>query len=159
MSESVRGAIGRKVVSRATAHQLGTVAHLLLSADGRQVAAIVVGKGKKAQLIDWAALTGFGADAVMVGDESALRPPADDRERAAAAGKLEVVGRRTLSELGNELGSVADVTFDPQSGAVELVLVEGQEAPAEAVLGSGTYAVVLAAALDGHDRSGHDRSA
>lgn len=144
MSESFRQALGRKVVSRATAQQLGTVSHLLVTADGRRVAAVVMGKGKKASLVDWAQLTGFGADAVMVGDDAAVRPPGDHREHAAADGKLELLGRRLLGESGNELGTVDDVTFDPASGALEALHGGGNQVAADAVLGVGSYAVVVA---------------
>jgi hypothetical protein len=58
-----------------------------VDAQQRRVAAVVIGRGKKAQLVDWAQLSGFGPDAIMVVDEDALRPPADDRERAATEGK------------------------------------------------------------------------
>jgi len=153
-SESFRAAVGRKVVSRATAHELGPVAHLLVTPDCQQVAAVIIGKGKKAEIVDWLQITGFGADAVMVSDESALRPPQDDRERAAANGKLELLMKRTLSELGNELGSIGDVTFDPQSGVVETLKVDERPVPADAVLGAGSYAVVVAASQDPLERSG-----
>ena len=76
------------------------------------MASVVVGRGKKARFVDWAQVSGFGPDAVMVTDETSLRVPADDRERAAAEGKLELVGKRALSELGNELGLLDDVTFE-----------------------------------------------
>lgn len=143
MSESFRGALGRRVVSRATAHELGAVAHLLTSVDCRQVAAVVIGRGKKAQLVDWVDLSGFGVDAVMVGDESALRSPSDDRERRAAAGKLEVLGTRVLTEAGNELGVVDDISFDPAGGAIELLLVGDRHVRSDTVLGAGSYAVVI----------------
>jgi uncharacterized protein YrrD len=143
MSESFRAALGRRVVSRATAHELGTVAHLLTTVDCHQVATVVIGRGKKAQLVDWVDLSGFGADAVMVGDESALRSPRDDRERRAGAGKLEVLGTRVLTEAGNELGVVDDISFDPSSGTVELLLVGDLHVGADTVLGAGSYAVVI----------------
>ncbi len=148
MSESFRQAVGRKVVSRSTAHELGSVSHLLSTPDCRRVAAVIIGRGKKAQLVDWAQLSGFGADAIMVGDDAALRPPGDNREQEAAQGKLELVGKRALSELGNELGTVDDVTFDPLTGTVEDLDVGSHRIPADAVLGTGSYAVVYAA---GHD--------
>lgn len=148
MTTSYRQAVGRKVISRATADQLGTFSHLLLTTDCRHVAAVIVGKGKKARLVDWPALTGFGADAIMVNDESALRPPADSREETAAAGKLDVLGRRALSESGNALGTIDDVTFDPADGAVASLDIAGRQVPAETVLGSGSYAVVLSASQD-----------
>ena len=53
----------------------------------------------------------------MVADESVQYLPRDDRERAAADGKLELVGKRALSDMGNDLGTVTDVQFDPVTGA------------------------------------------
>jgi uncharacterized protein YrrD len=143
MSESFRNSIGRKVVSRTSAQELGAVSHLLVDDQQRQVASIAIGRGKKAQFIDWAQVTGFGPDAVMVTDESSLRSPVDDRERAASEGKLELVGKRTLSELGNEIGQVDDVTFDADSGALEHLVIGDRRLPAGSLLGSGSYAAVL----------------
>ena len=144
MSDSFRQAAGRKLIGRTSAQELGTVAHLLVDAHRRHIAAVVVGRGKRARLVDWDALSGFGPDAVMVGDDGALRPPADDRERLAADGKLELLGRRALTELGNEIGVVDDVTFDTGTGALESLQVGDREVPAGAMLGCGSYAVVLA---------------
>ena len=143
MSESFRQSVGRKVVSRARAEELGAVNHLLIDAQQREVAAIVIGRGKKARLVDWAQLSGFGPDAVMVIDEGALRPPVDGRERDGADGKLELVGKKALSERGNELGNIDDVTFDAQSGALEDLVIGERSVPAAALLGSGSYAAVL----------------
>jgi uncharacterized protein YrrD len=148
MSESFRSSVGRKVVSRASAEELGAVAHLLVDNQQRRVASVVIGRGKKAQLIDWAQLSGFGPDAVMVTDETSLRAPEDDRERAAADGKLELVGKRALSELGNELGPVDDVTFDADSGTLEDLVIGDRRVPAKSLLGSGSYAAVLEKSQD-----------
>jgi sporulation protein YlmC with PRC-barrel domain len=143
VSDSFRAARARKVVSRATATEVGVVAHLLVDAQQRRVAAVVIGRGKKAQMVDWAALSGFGPDAVMVVDEAALRPPADERERAAADGSLELVGKRALSERGHELGQVDDVTFDAETGELQDLLIGDRRIPAGAMLGNGSYAAVL----------------
>ena len=130
MTDSFRHAAGRKVISRASARALGVVDHLLVDAEQRRIAAVIVGRGNKAQLVDWADLSGFGPDAVMVGDEGALRPPLDDRERAAADGKLGLVGKRVLTERGNELGTLDDVTFDPETGFVEMLRIGDRDIPA-----------------------------
>lgn len=143
MSESFRRSGGRKIISHATAKELGTVGHLLVDAQQRHVAAVIVGRGRTAQLVDWAHVSGFGPDAVMVSDEGCLRPPGDDQERAAADGSLELVGRRTLTERGNELGELDDVTFDASTGALDELLIGDRHIPARALLGSGSYAVVL----------------
>ena len=143
MSESFRGANGRKVVSRASARELGAVSHLLVDAGRRRIAAVVIGRGKHARLVEWAQLSSFGPDAVMVADEVSLRLPADDRERAGVDGKLEMVGKRALTERGNHLGTVDDVTFDAGTGALEILQIGDREIPAGSLLGSGPYAVVL----------------
>jgi uncharacterized protein YrrD len=143
MSESFRGSVGRKVVSRASAQELGKINHLLVDDRGRQVASVVIGRGKKARFVDWAQVSGFGPDAVMVTDETSLRVPADDRERAAAEGKLDLVGKRTLSELGNELGHLDDVTFDANSGALEELVIGDRRLLASSLLSIGSYAAVF----------------
>ncbi len=148
MTDSFREATGRKVISRASARDLGSVGHLLVDAERRLIAAVIVGRGKRAQLVDWAHVSGFGPDAVMVSDEGALRSPLDDRERAAADGKLELIGRRALTETGNELGTLNDVTFDPVTGVVETLQIGDREIPAGSLLGSGRYAVVLDASQE-----------
>jgi uncharacterized protein YrrD len=130
VSESFKRSAGRKVLSRSSAQELGAVSHLLVDAQQRRIAAVVIGRGKKAQLVDWAQLSGFGPDAVMVVDEGALRPPADDRERAAAEGKLELVGKRALSERGD-------------TGILEQLVIGDRSVPAGSLLGSGSYAAVL----------------
>jgi uncharacterized protein YrrD len=143
VSESFQRSAGRKVLSRSSAKELGAVSHLLVDARQRRIAAILIGRGKKAQIVEWAQLSGFGPDAVMVVDEGALRPPADDRERAAAGGKLELVGKRVLSERGNELGELDDVTFDPETGTLEELLIDARRVQAGSLLGCGSYAAVL----------------
>ena len=145
MSDSIRRATGRKVVSRTSARELGVVDHVLVDAEQRRITAVIVGRGRRARLVDWAEVSGFGPDAVMVHDEGALRPPADNRERAAVDGSLDLVGRRALTERGNELGTLQDVTFDPESGALEMLQIGDREIPAGSLLGSGPYAVVLEA--------------
>jgi sporulation protein YlmC with PRC-barrel domain len=135
--------MGRKVVSRASAKELGAVNRLLVDAQKRQITAVVIGRGKKARFVEWSQLSGFGPDAVMVVDEGDLRPPADDRERSGADGKLELLGKRALSERGNELGIIDDVNFDADTGALEDLVIGDRRVPAGALLGSGSYAAVL----------------
>ena len=151
MSESFKRSAGRKVVSRSSAQELGAVSHLLVDPEQRNIAAVVIGRGKKAQLVEWAQVSGFGQDAVMVVDEGALRSPADDRERAAADGKLDLLGKRALSERGNELGELDDVTFDADTGALEELLIGDRHLAAGSLLGSGSYAAVLSGSAETGD--------
>ena len=149
MTDSFREAHGRKVVSRATAEALGELSHMVVDSSRRHVYAVVVSKGKKhAFVVDWEHISGFGPDAVMVKSEDTLRPPADDHERETVDGKLELVGKRVLSERGNEHGSITDVEFDPDSGNIGSVLVGEERIPATDLLGIGSYAAVLAGSHD-----------
>ena len=143
MSERFVAASGRKVVSRTSAEDLGSLARLVVDAKRRQVVSLVVGKGRKAVLIDWDQVTGFGPDAVMVADEDALHEPRDDHEREAAGGKLELIGKRTLSDIGNDLGPVTDVVFDPDTGAIEAISIGDREVTADSLLGAGSFAVII----------------
>ena len=145
MSDRFAAASGRKVVSRQSAEELGPLAHIVVDVKRRQVASLVVGKGRKALLVDWEHVSGFGPDAVIVSDESALHPPRDDREHAAAAGKLELVGKRTLTDTGNSLGTVTDVRFDPANGNIESLVLGDREEPAASLLGAGSFAAIVRA--------------
>jgi sporulation protein YlmC with PRC-barrel domain len=148
MSERFTAAAGRRVVSRASAEELGNLSYIVVDVPGRTVSSLVVGKGRKAALVDWDQVSGFGPDAVMIADESALHEPRDDRESAAAGGKLELVGRRVLTDMGEGLGETSDVVFDPATGTVETLVIGEQELPATSILGAGSYAVVVKAPTD-----------
>ena len=148
MSERFKAAQGRKVVSRASAEELGNVSHLVVDAQSRRIVSLVVGRRRNARLIDWEHVSGFGADAVMVDDEASLLEPRDEHDHAAARGQLDLLGRRALDDLGNELGEIDDVAFDAASGALETIIVGEHETPAEALLGAGSYAAILHAVED-----------
>ena len=145
MSERFAAASGRRVVSRTSAEELGKLAHIVIDVKRRRVTSLVVREGRKAVLIAWDQVSGFGSDAVMIADETALHEPRDDREHAAADGKLELLGKRTLSDTGNDLGVVTDVVFDPDTGAIESILVDDREEPAASLLGAGSFAVIVRA--------------
>ncbi len=143
MSDQFTAVLGRKVVSRESAEELGNVSHMIVDAEQRRIVAVTVGKRRKARVVDWEGFTGFGPDAVLVTAESSLREPQDAREQAAASGELELLGRRALSDLGNLLGEIGDVSFDPETGALETILVGGHNHPATSLLGVGSFAVIL----------------
>jgi sporulation protein YlmC with PRC-barrel domain len=145
VSERFAAAEGRKVVSRTSAEELGAVTHIVVDVKRQKVTSLVVGKGRKAVLVDWDQVSGFGPDAVIVADDNALHTPRDDRESAAAGGKLELLGKRVLSDMGNDLGEASDVVFDPSSGTVETLVIGDREVPATSMLGAGSYAVVVKA--------------
>lgn len=140
---SLREAIGRPVMSRATAENLGKVSHVVVDAGNRTARALVIGSGKRAQMVDWAALSGFGPDAVMIGAESSLRTPTGDLEEAVAAGRRDLIGARALSADGVALGSVTDADLDPATGRLLQLLVGSRTIDAGTLLGMGSYALIL----------------
>lgn len=148
MSETFETARGRKLVSRTSAQDMGTVSDFLLDPDHQSIRALVVGRGRKARLVDWDALTGFGPDAVMIAEEAVVREPADERESLACDGKLALVGKRVLTESGIELGTVDDVLFEPTDGRVLSLRIGEDDLPASALRGLGSYAAVVSAAHD-----------
>jgi sporulation protein YlmC with PRC-barrel domain len=145
MSERFTAVPGRRVVSRTSAEELGNLSHVVVDVKRRQVASLVLGKGRKALLIDWDQVSGFGPDAVMVAHDTALHPAGDDREHAAADGKLDLTGKRALSDMGNDLGTITDVVFDPDTGAIESLVIGDLEQPAASLLAVGSFAVILRA--------------
>lgn len=145
MSERFTTVSGRKVVSRTSAEELGKLAHIVIDVKRCQVASLVVGKGRKALLLEWEQVSGFGPDAVMIADETALQEPRDDREQGAADGKLELVEKRALSDTGNDVGTITDVVFDPDTGVIESILLDDREEPAASLLGIGSFAVIVRA--------------
>jgi uncharacterized protein YrrD len=157
MSDGFLAARGRPVVSRTTAEDLGSVAHFVIDATQSRIASLVVGKGRAALLVDFENVTGFGPDAVMVTDESALYAPSDAHDEAAAAGRLALLGKRALTDMGNEIGTIGDVLFDPVTGELETFVLENEasaaneanvEYPATLLLDVGHYAAIIRAPAD-----------
>jgi uncharacterized protein YrrD len=143
VSERFVAAAGRMVISRTTAEELGKLAHIVVDVKRGRVASLVVGEGRKALLIAWEQVSGFGPDAIMIADEAALQEPRDDREQAAADGRLEVVGKQAISDIGNNLGAITDVVFDSDTGTIQSILLDDREQPASSLLGAGSFAVII----------------
>jgi hypothetical protein len=66
-----------------------------------------------------------------------------DRSLAVAQHEQRQAEGEALTERGNELGTLDDVTFDPETGALEHLVVGTHHIPAGALLGSGSYAAIL----------------
>jgi uncharacterized protein YrrD len=148
MSDRFAAAVGRKLVSRKSAEELGELAHFVVDVKLRRIALLIAGKRRKALLVAWEDVSGFGPDAVIVTDESVMFSPRDDRERAAVDGELELLGKRALSEIGDDLGTVTDVVFDTSSGAVETIVLGDREEPAASLLAAGSFAAIIRAGAD-----------
>jgi uncharacterized protein YrrD len=141
----LRDAVGRPVLSRASAEQLGEVRHFVIDAAEHRIARVVVRNGRNDSLVDWDAITGFGPDAVLVEDARTLRAPGSDDDKADAAGRRDPLGKVLLNDQGNSAGRVSDVEFDESTGVLQSVSAEQTTVDAARIRGAGSFAVVVEA--------------
>jgi sporulation protein YlmC with PRC-barrel domain len=128
---------GLPVVTLAEAVELGVVVSLAVDAPSGTVTHVRV-HGKRPRrdtVLAWGALHAVGADAVLVRSAAAAEPPPGH----------EVLGRRILTETGDERGTVQDVAFDPATGRVLSVLTALDELQGDRLLGLGDHALVVRA--------------
>ena len=138
---------GRPVLSRASAERVGRLEHVVVDVGARRITALHVGgRRKKARLVDWDRIVGFGPDGIVVEDEGALRAPAGDTEAAVAGGRLDLDGRLVLDDLGNSPGALDDVVFDEGSGGIDALVSGDQEIDAARLRAIGPYCVLVRAA-------------
>ena len=109
-----------------------------------RVALLRLGKVSGAgTLLAWEDLQGFGPDAVTVATDTVIRPARDALEQRAEDNDLEILGKRVLTEQGTELGTVTDVDFDPNTGAITTLITKTETIAGDRLIGLGGYAVVV----------------
>lgn len=136
---------GTPVYSKSSAEQVGRVMRFVIDARARQIAALHVGgRRRKALLVDWANVVGFGPDAVVIDDGDHLRQAGNDYEERIVRGRLDLHGRRVLTDAGFDLGPLTDVEFDEATGHIELVETRRARVDGAGLLTIGPYAVVVA---------------
>jgi uncharacterized protein YrrD len=143
----LREAVDRRIVARDSAAKIGSVKRFLVEPASATIVALEVGgvRGDRT-IVDWHELSGFGPDAVVVPGPDSLRAPESDIERSFLEGRLDLDGKRILSEDGGELGGVQDVEFDERSGQVTAIETDdGRTIPVERLVAIGPYAVIVPA--------------
>jgi uncharacterized protein YrrD len=137
---------GRPVLSRASAERLGELRHVVVDVPGRRITSLhVAGRRKKAMMVAWADITGFGPDGIVVAGDGALRPPGDERERAVAGGDLDLDGRLVLDDRGDSQGALTDVLFEEDSGEIRAFVCGERQIPAERLRQIGPFCVIVQA--------------
>ena len=137
---------GQRVVDRDTAETLGKVKRVLVNARTATADAIEVDGAGDRPILPWSAVVGVGPDAVVVPGRDALRVAEGDREQAFLDGRLDVLGKRLLTDAGNELGEVRDVELDEGSGELEAFeLDDGTRRRVSGIVAIGPYAVIVPA--------------
>ena len=137
---------GRPVISRTSAETVGALKHVVVDVPGRRIRGLHVAGGKRrAELVDWSDVSGFGPDGIVVADASATHPPRDDAEKAVAAGDLDLDGRLVLDDEGRAIGALEDVLFDEETGGLGAFVAAGAEHDATRLRAIGPYCVILTA--------------
>jgi YD repeat-containing protein len=132
---------GRRVIATGTAATVGHVTGAVIDAHGRTLAALRVKGAPAGELLPWSEISGLGPDAIMVNDPEAVRQPSG-REAELTGKYHDFLGKRLLSDEGEELGQVTDLTFDDDGTVVEIHSSDGSIRGATLV-GCGSYAAVV----------------
>lgn len=135
-------ALGHKVVSLATAETVGILDELVVDPQSRRVVALGINKSHSGTALRWGDIESFGPDAVTVTDADRIAGP--DRDVDRLSGKdHHFLGKRVLLTVGDELGEVDDVEFDPDSGELVAIMLKDGDVEAHRLVGVGSYAVVV----------------
>lgn len=134
---------GLTVMSRADATTLGTVDGIVIDPAASKVAALRLartsGGGK---FLAWPDIHAVGPDAVMAPGRGALRD-ADDALAPLTVASRDLLGKRVLTDHGEETGTVQDIDFDPRTGSLSALLTTGGSIPGTHLIGIGSYAAVV----------------
>jgi sporulation protein YlmC with PRC-barrel domain len=132
------------VIARANAEQLGTVSGVTVAEGDHRFRSLHIGGPKRhPRFVDWAAIASFGEDAVIVEDATVVREAADEREEALGRSRGGFLDQRVLTTIGDELGKVDNLDFDPGSGRIETIGVAERRLAGGQLRGVGAYAVVV----------------
>lgn len=144
MIESFNGCDGRAIVASDTAENIGEIKGFVVDPTATRVESVhVSGRGRRAQVIPWSAITSFGVDAVMAELADAAETVAPGRDTEAVKGKVVARGTRVLDTNGFEHGTVDDVMFDPATGNVTGVRTSLGQHDATRLRSLGSYALVV----------------
>ncbi|MFN0090000.1 MAG: PRC-barrel domain-containing protein [Acidimicrobiales bacterium] len=143
MSELLSAAHGRKVLSRDDAEDVGDVKTAVFDDRVQRIVALHVSGGRrKAQLVAWEDVVGFGPDAVVITSAERLREAHDD-ESAAVRRKINPIGALVIDDHGDQHGVVNDIRFDPESGSVEAIIGDDADWRPSEVCALGSFGLVV----------------
>ncbi len=138
-------AVGRKVVSTSTAQTVGKVSDYIIDPSAKALAGVVLKKTSgDGNTIPWERVEAFGEDAVMVKDEGVLVVPSG-RLAELTDKSFHEHRKLVLSSAGVALGKVDDVEFDPKTGALTALVIDGTSVDGQLLLAAGSYAVIVQA--------------
>lgn len=146
MSEhSMKSMEGHDVIALDSAEDIGEVKHFVVSQDASHIERLHIdGRRNKALFAEWADLESFGDDKVIVKHADAAAQSDDGRDLQAAKGTIEILDARVLDTAGFEHGTVDDVNFESDTGAiVSITSSDGEVTSAEHIRSLGSYALII----------------
>jgi sporulation protein YlmC with PRC-barrel domain len=134
---------GNPVMDTSTATTVGKVQAPIVDPVVQQVVGFRVRKSKgPGDVLLWSSVAGLGPDALTVDSSERLAEPPEQLKHRSNS-KLDLIGRKVLTENGHELGKVKDVEFDPADGRVTSLMLKDSFVDGERLLGIGSFAVVV----------------
>ncbi|MGW7088407.1 PRC-barrel domain-containing protein [Streptomyces sp. NPDC054871] len=137
--------LGHPVVSAEDARPAGEVAGLGIDPRTRRITELYLRHAKSGgDSVPWSQVRGMGPDAVII-DTGADAATEAGRGGSHSRAHKRLLGMRVLTEYGEDVGTLAEVTFDPDTGSVGDLYVGREQVPGSRLVGLGSYALVLGA--------------
>lgn len=133
----------RPVVDTSTAETVGHVDGFLIEAEASRITGLRIDGDGSGTVLPWESLGAFGPDAITIAGADAVRAPTGADEQRRSDPDLDPIGKPAIEESGNGLGTVTDIDFDPDTGALRAVITDVYELPADKLLGLGSFAMVF----------------
>lgn len=115
--------LGRPIIAISTGEKIETVHDVIFDHQANQVLGLLVDEGgwfSAAKAVPFVQVRSIGEDAIMVADPDAVTTTREDgRLKEALDSKTSLIGLTLLTTDGQNLGRIADVFFDEQTGRVE----------------------------------------
>lgn len=159
-----RESIGRRVVARDTATEIGHVTRILVNR-AAQITGFTMGPTAIAPVVlpstftgdpmtlaqaalpavmvlDWSAVVGFGPDAVVAASAADLRE--STAADSGAIGDPGLLDQPLMTAAGDLVGTIADVEFDAGTGQIAAFVVGDRAVPLTRLIAVGPFAVIVA---------------
>lgn len=135
---------GRPVLDVSSATTVGQVKRAVLDPREGRISALQLAKvDDAADLLPWDGIKAIGPDAITIDSASVLRTAESAAESRASEYGLDPLGARLLTTAGVGLGTVSDLELNEGSGVIDAVSADGVSHPGSAIVGFGSYALVI----------------
>ncbi|MWA09535.1 PRC-barrel domain-containing protein [Streptomyces sp. BA2] len=137
--------LGHPVISAEDARPAGEVAGLGIDPRTRRITELYLRATKSGgDSVPWSHVRGMGPDAVII-DTGAAAATEAGRGGSHSRAHKRLLGKRVLTEYGEDIGTLTEVTFDPDTGSVGDLYVGREQVPGSRLVGLGPYALILGA--------------